>query len=68
MHICTFYEKTFSLIGSWPFLVSLQWHDKPEFIEGLGVSFGGKFSHKCGGSIINEYQVLSAAHCFTRYS
>ena len=43
-----------SLIGSWPFLVSLQLHDKLD----------KRFEHQCGGSIINKYQVLTAAHCF----
>ena len=43
-----------ALIGSWPFLVSLQLHDKLD----------KRFEHQCGGSIINKYQVLTAAHCF----
>ena len=42
------------LTGSWPFLVSLQKHDEYNKI----------FEHFCGGAIINEYQVLTAAHCF----
>ena len=42
------------LTGSWPFLVSLQQHDK----------YNKVFEHFCGGAIINEYQVLTAAHCF----
>ena len=49
----------FLLIGSWPFLVSLQLHckDRNHCVE-------NQFSHGCGGSIINAYQVLTAAHCF----
>ena len=42
------------LTGSWPFLVSLQQHDK----------YNKRFEHFCGGAIINEFQVLTAAHCF----
>ena len=42
------------LTGSWPFLVSLQLHDK----------YQERFEHQCGGAIINEFQVLTAAHCF----
>ena len=49
----------FPLTGSWPFLVSLQLHckDRNHCVE-------NQFSHGCGGSIINAYQVLTAAHCF----
>ena len=54
-YISVLFTKTiFPLIGSWPFLVSLQLQDKLD----------EKFEHQCGGSIINEYQVLTAAHCF----
>ena len=38
----------------WPFLVSLQKWGK----------INKKYLHMCGGSILNEFQVLTAAHCF----
>nr|XP_013816350.1 PREDICTED: transmembrane protease serine 12 [Apteryx mantelli mantelli] len=40
--------------GAWPWLVSLQIHQ-----------IGVKFKHVCGGALVNENSVLSAAHCAT---
>lgn len=39
--------------GEFPFIVSMQW-------VVIGIS-----THVCGGSILNNMWVLSAAHCFT---
>nr|XP_009673120.1 PREDICTED: transmembrane protease serine 12 [Struthio camelus australis] len=41
--------------GAWPWLVSLQIHRA-----------GVKFKHVCGGALVNENSVLSAAHCVTQ--
>uniref|UniRef100_K7GF87 Peptidase S1 domain-containing protein n=1 Tax=Pelodiscus sinensis TaxID=13735 RepID=K7GF87_PELSI len=42
-------------LGAWPWQVSLQVYQ-----NGVG------FKHLCGGSLINEYSVLTAAHCVRR--
>ena len=38
--------------GTWPSIVSLNFFQNQ------------KYQHHCGGSILNRYQILSAAHCF----
>ncbi len=47
------YLKLANLTDSWPFLVSLQVYS----------IFSGKYWHLCGGSILNEKVVITAAHC-----
>uniref|UniRef100_A0A8C8SH90 Peptidase S1 domain-containing protein n=1 Tax=Pelusios castaneus TaxID=367368 RepID=A0A8C8SH90_9SAUR len=42
-------------LGAWPWQVSLQVYQ-----------YGVGFKHLCGGSLINEYSVLTAAHCARR--
>uniref|UniRef100_A0A670ZTA4 Peptidase S1 domain-containing protein n=1 Tax=Pseudonaja textilis TaxID=8673 RepID=A0A670ZTA4_PSETE len=43
--------------GAWPWQVSLQTYNH-----------GGGFLHLCGGTLINNRTVLSAAHCYTLFS
>lgn len=43
-------------LGAWPWQVSLQ-----VFVSGIG------YRHICGGSLINNNSVLTAAHCIRNY-
>nr|XP_028566776.1 transmembrane protease serine 12-like [Podarcis muralis] len=43
--------------GAWPWQVSLQVY-----------RFGTGYHHVCGGSVINNYSVLTAAHCIKKWT
>ena len=43
--------------GAWPFLVSIQLEISREDNKVVR-------GHICGGSILDEYHVLTASHCF----
>ena len=41
-----------AIAGEVPYIVSLQY-----------TGWGGGFSHRCGGSILNKNTIITAAHC-----
>ena len=52
MCICIF-------IDNWKFIVSIHYNTRRQF--GVELDY---YPHVCGGSIVNKWQIISAAHCF----